>query len=170
MAKHQFNLKTLLLATCIIALVISGMMAVVNRRKQVREATRSSHATQLVAFMCVDHMISNNQNWPAGWDDLKDDFKVNPAYIRYGQRGEPAWTRSDLKRRVKVDWKPDLDLLKNDSGCKPLIWISNDKEREMQKHLTIPEEMLGPNAIVRGHVVLTEKLADDIANRKPPFR
>lgn len=109
--------------------------------------------------MCVDHMIANDQNWPESWDDLKDCLKVNPSYIRFGLRGTPNWTLSELEDRVEIDWSPDLESIRSDAQSKPVIWILDHSEREFQANLRRPVGLHSPNEIVRRHLALVDKLS-----------
>lgn len=150
MAKNQFSLKTLLLATSLVAFVIWGAIRVVDRMKQAREVTRSTHATHVVAFLCVSHMNANNQKWPSGWDELYDD--LDTSYAGYGQRGEPDWTIADLKDRVVVNWNPDLSLFKSSPDADPVIWILDQREQEAQANRQPIEGMKTANEILRRYL------------------
>ena len=65
------------------------------------------------------------------------------AYTQSGQVLE--WTMSDLKERVEVNWRPDLDSIKSDPSCNQVIWVSNDPDREIY--------MMSPNEIISRYLV-----------------
>ena len=54
-------------------------------------------------------------------------------------------TMSDLKERVEVNWRPDLDSIKSDPSCNQVIWVSNDPDREIY--------MMSSNEIISRYLV-----------------
>ena len=134
--KYQFNLKALLLLTLIVAVIIWQAIATVNRTKRGLEKTPNAYAAQLVAYMCIEHMKTNEGAWPSGWSQLEDDF--DPAYAQSGQKLK--WTVTDLRNRIEVNWKPDLNAIISDPACEQVIWVSNDPDRET--YMTSPNEII----------------------------
>lgn len=132
MPKLQFNLKTLLIATCVVALPIWSARITIERTVRNMEATRSAYAAQMVAYMCVEHMKNNHQAWPKSWDELDDDF--NAGLTRAGRKWE--WTIDDLKERVEVDWRADLTNLEPNS----VVWIKDFPDREW--YMTFTNEII----------------------------
>ncbi|PHR95215.1 MAG: hypothetical protein COA78_30630 [Blastopirellula sp.] len=119
----QFRLRTLFLAVMIVAGIALG----VKNAMQNIEDTQSTFAARLVANMCVSHMEANHQQWPANWEDLRDDFE--PCLARSGE----SWEFDDLENRVEVNWNADPWILTaqqdNPNAEAPqLIWVRSDDE------------------------------------------
>lgn len=72
---------------------------------RVRESIHNSYAVWWVADMVVEHLKANSGRWPAGWEDLRDDYQT---CVR--RSGEP-WTFAELSERVIVDWHADPQQL-----------------------------------------------------------
>lgn len=136
MRRYQFNLKSLLIATFVVACVTCTTIVGANRTKRNMEATRSAYGAQLVAYMCVEHMKANNQSWPTSWEEIDDDLVA--GYARSGQKW--TWTGEELKRRVSVNWNPDLGQIKANSTLKPVAWISDFPNRK--HYMTSPNEIV----------------------------
>jgi hypothetical protein len=61
--------------------------------------------------MVVMHMQANDGQWPANWDDLRDDYQTCV------ERSGKPWTFTELSQRVVVDWEADPhQLLKQSMG------------------------------------------------------
>lgn len=72
------------------------------------EGIRNAYAVWWVADMVIEHMEANSGEWPAGWDDLRDDYQTCIE-----SSGQP-WSFEELSRRVVVDWDTDpQQLLRN---------------------------------------------------------
>lgn len=80
-----------------------------------RETVRNAYAASWVASMVVEHLRSNNNQWPRSWDELKDDYETCTA-----RSGRP-WTFEELSTRTIVDWQADP---------KELLTLSADRETE----------------------------------------
>lgn len=125
-----------MLAVFIVATLVWSIMSAVDRTTQNVDATRNAYAAQLVAYMCVEHMKTNNQAWPSSWAELDDDFKS--GYAQSGQKWK--WTFAELKQRVGVEWHPDLKQVESNPSSKPIVWILNSPDREC--HMSSPNEII----------------------------
>ncbi len=79
----------LLVPTCVG--ILSGIIYAVQATGQiVRDAYASDWTTEFV----IAHLRANDNRWPTGWHDLKDEFDTLAAPQQY------AWTFIELKDRV----------------------------------------------------------------------
>ncbi len=86
----------LLVPTCVG--ILSGIIYAVQATGQiVRDAYASDWTTEFV----IAHLRANDNRWPTGWHDLKDEFDTLAAPQQY------AWTFIELKDRVWLDWDAD---------------------------------------------------------------
>ena len=125
-----------MIAMAIVAVLTWSILDTVNRTKRAYRTSRNAYAAQLVAYMCVEHMKTNSQAWPTAWDELHDDFDTGVA--QSAQKWE--WTLADLKKRVEVDWRADLEQFQSNPNAAPLIWIA-----ECPDHVC---RMQSPNEII----------------------
>lgn len=110
--------RTVILVTAII--VVIGVYTVYN----VNQTIRNSYAVWWVADMVIEHLKSNDNNWPVDWNDLRDDFQV--CVERSGQ----PWTFDELQNRVTVDFDINGPKLKDSAQglAKPnfcVIWLTD---------------------------------------------
>lgn len=58
----------------------------------------NAYAQQWAGMMVITHLGANEFSWPAGWDDLEDDYEI----LR-----ESSWGMSfeEIKNRVEIDWE-----------------------------------------------------------------
>jgi hypothetical protein len=95
---------------------------------RVNQMSRDSYAVWWVADMCVEHMATNNGDWPRNWDDLRDDYQACVA-----RSGQP-WSFDELSARVAIDWDADphrLASLAANSGAMRdfrVIWLRNGSD------------------------------------------
>ena len=148
MRSLQFNLKSLMLAVSLAAVLVWTVLMVIARTRHNFEVTRSAYAAQAVAYMCIEHMRANDNSWPKNWDELDDDFAVGIASS--GQQW--TWEFPDLQHRVDVDWLVDPARLRTEQTLRPIIWIADAPERECF--------MASPNEIVLRYLASTSAPAE----------
>ncbi len=137
MMKRQFSIRFLLFAIFLSAVLIWSIRAAIDRTQTNFAKTRNAYGAQVVAFMCVEHMKTNNQAWPSDWDDLRDD--LDSAVTGSGQK-KMNWTMDELIRNIDVDWNTDPSLVKSINEPKPAVWIKHDPESKF--HMMSPNEIL----------------------------
>jgi hypothetical protein len=92
--------------------------------KKASELSRDSDAVLLVAEMVVEHLEASGDEWPRGWEDLRDDFQVCKG------RSEQPRTFEELRELVCVDWTATAASLTKavSETAKPttkVIWLAN---------------------------------------------
>ena len=116
----RFRIRTLLIATAIVAVVAFGV-SMVNR---IDNTIRNAYALWWVGDMVVEHLDANNDEWPQGWDELLDDYDTCAA-----KAGAAPWKFAELKRRVRIDWKADAkQLVTQQANGEPefkAIWLAD---------------------------------------------
>ncbi|WP_166828413.1 hypothetical protein [Thalassoroseus pseudoceratinae] len=90
--------STLLIGCLVTAALILAAGYYLHRLDQ---GVRNSYAVWWVANMVVEHMKSNNNQWPQGWEDLRDDYQI--CIERSGQ----SWSFAELSTRTEVNWQVD---------------------------------------------------------------
>ncbi|QNN22392.1 hypothetical protein HED60_08930 [Planctomycetales bacterium ZRK34] len=99
MARRQIIIVTIVAS----AVLVAGSGVYLYR--QISQLINNAYAKWHVAALVIDHMKVNNDAWPTGWDDLRDDFDR-----RVTQSGQ-SWSFDTLRERVVIDWTVDPEKL-----------------------------------------------------------
>lgn len=86
--------------------VFACMLAIVFYLSHLGSSIRDMYAVWWVGDMIVLHLEKTEDHWPRCWDDLKDDYDTCVA-----RAGQP-WTFQELRDRVEIDWKANVDDLR----------------------------------------------------------
>ena len=94
---------------------------------------RNSYAVWWAADMVIEHMIANDNQWPATWEDLRDDYQTCVK-----RSGEP-WTFDEIRKRVSIDFTVNGKELfaSAETLARPafrVIWLSDGTESHLQSH------------------------------------
>ncbi|MCH2211889.1 MAG: hypothetical protein MK110_11350 [Fuerstiella sp.] len=65
---------------------------------RLNQGVRNAYAVWWVADLVVEHMKANNNQWPTGWDDLRDDYQTCT------ERSQP-FSFDELSGRTQIDWQ-----------------------------------------------------------------
>ncbi len=68
--------------------------------------TTNAECQRTAAVMVIHHLRENRDQWPKSWDDLSDHFE------KAARERSFKLTFTQLKRRVGVQWKTDVELLR----------------------------------------------------------
>ena len=98
----RFRIRTLLIVATLVTVAAIGVSTVIGMKNTIRNA----YAVWWVGDMVVEHLKANNDEWPRGWDELLDDYDTCVATV-----GAAPWEFDELRRRVRIDWNADTNLL-----------------------------------------------------------
>jgi hypothetical protein len=136
---HRFlNAIAIFTVICLLAAAGFGIWML----KRASNLSRDSDAVLLVAEMIVEHLQSNGDEWPHGWYDLRDDYKVCKG------RSERPQTFENLRELVCVDWSATSESLmkavsENMRPAAKVIWLADGE--------TVHWQGGEPNQIVYSH-------------------
>jgi hypothetical protein len=114
-------MKRLVLIVALLLVVAAGYGAYLLHQV-VTVVVPDAYAVDWVSAMVIEHMKTNDGQWPRSWDDLRGPYEKLAA-----PQGYP-WSFEELKDRVAVDWDADPKVLKKvtPSGHGPpfrVIWL-----------------------------------------------
>lgn len=94
---------------------------------------RNSYAAWWAADMVIEHMIANDNQWPAEWEDLRDDYQTCVK-----RSGRP-WTFDEIQTRVSIDFSVNAAALVDSAEtlARPafrVIWLSDGTDSHLQSH------------------------------------
>lgn len=69
--------------------------------RSIEDLVKDAYASDWTAAFVIAHLQENDNRWPTGWDDLKDEFDT------LSDTGKYAWTFAELQHRVWLDWSAD---------------------------------------------------------------
>jgi len=109
----------------------------------------NAYAAEWSSHFVMEHLKSNNNQWPTGWNELKDDYD---KAVKSGHR--PATTWPELQERIAIDWHADPEIIaENDGTIDPpfrVIWLTDgsnhhwqgfEPNRRIFDYLTTPTEI-----------------------------
>lgn len=65
----------------------------------------NAYANDWASEFVVEHLKSTDNEWPHGWDDLRDE------YDRLAKPSHYPWSWEELQERIVIDWDADPAVL-----------------------------------------------------------
>ena len=85
---------------------------------------RNAYAADWSSEFVVQHLEKNDNQWPSGWDDLRDEFESMADSDHY------PWTWEELKARIIIQWDANPEVLAKADGKRDppfeVIELSNE--------------------------------------------
>ncbi len=99
----------------------------------VNQNLRNSYTAWWAAEMVIEHMTANDNQWPASWDDLRDDYEA------CAKRSGRPWTFEEIQSRVTIDFTVDGKALCATAATlsRPsfrVIWLSDGSDSHWESH------------------------------------
>ncbi|MFO0976955.1 MAG: hypothetical protein U0996_11195 [Planctomycetaceae bacterium] len=111
------------------------------------QTLRNSYTVWWAADMVIEHMTANDNQWPASWDDLRDDYETCVK-----RSGRP-WTFDEIQSRVIIDFSVDGKALVASAASlsRPsfrVIWLSDGSDSHWESH--------EPNTMILNYLTATK--------------
>lgn len=97
---NQKLLPIVLLAVVTLTLV-GIVVGIVYAVRSTGQLVRDAYASDWTSEFLIAHLQANNDQWPRGWGDLKDEYDTLAAPDHY------PFTFAELQDRVELDWNVD---------------------------------------------------------------
>lgn len=114
----------------VVALIVIAVLCIAYN---VNQTIRDSYAVWWVSDMVIEHLRLNDDTWPTGWNDLRDDYET--CVERSGQ----PWTFEELRNRVTIEFDANVSELKDRSRGREqpdfsVIWLSDGSDSHWTGH------------------------------------
>lgn len=99
----------------------------------------NAYAMERTGGLIVEHLRANDNAWPKGWEDLRDDFGAANAASR------TSFTFEELQQRIEIDWDADpvaLAKVKPSSDKPPFRVVGIRDGKDVAWGATEPNRMI----------------------------
>lgn len=121
----------------VVLALIGGVAIAVMSLKSLADLPSDAYASDWTAIFVIEHLKASDNKWPAGWDDLQDEFDRMAEPTHY------AWTFRELQERVDLRFDVTAEEVRN--ADPPLIVFRLTSGR------TISYDG-DPNVLIRGYL------------------
>ncbi len=118
--KRKLVLVILLSAVLLTCAAFVG--GVIYALRSTGELVRDAYASDWTTEFVIAHLRENDNRWPTGWDDLKDEFDT------LAEPGHYAWTFDELKDRVWLDWDADPEQIAISAPPKTVFRLTSGRQ------------------------------------------
>ena len=101
---YRMKLKVVIIFAGI-AIVAGACYGIYSAHHVATVVVPNAYAVDWASEFVVEHLKSTENQWPQGWDDLRDE------YDRLAEPDHYPWSWSELQNRVTIDWDADPDVL-----------------------------------------------------------
>jgi hypothetical protein len=124
----------------------------------VTEVVPNCYAVEWVASMVIDYLATHDEEWPSGWDDLRESYVNVAKKVSHPREPDYPWPFDELRNRVEVDWSVNPRTLADtpaDHGKPPfrVIWLRDGS----QSHWASSE----PNQLILDFLRKSRPTAED---------
>ncbi len=135
--RFRFSLKTMFLAFTVLTVIVGGAFIFL---RQVEQAVMNAYRVWGTGDMLVEYMKQNNDEWPTGWNDVKE-FMAENSFQHAGMS-----SFEEVRSNIEIDFSFDpasVDTSIDFDESQPAfraVWLRNGK--------TTHYEGTGPNEII----------------------